>query len=625
MKAKLIACMLGMSIVFTTGTVIPAETDEASAGFVVENTAAEQPAEPPAPAPEPVPEPAPDTGTENTGAPESGSQGSAADTGDSQNQGQNEAGNTSSGDPADSGSAGTGGASSSNENGSADDSAPTDPSGASSVVPGSETETDSSSGGTKESSLTDETTESVSSSSLESGSEEEKEEDDEEKKELIVVAFKGIARIVLKEKKPLNEVIGMLPTVVEAVLSDGTTLHVPVDWACTSDYGDEKAEKFVFASSLKKNADGTVYDIGHPVAPGVRLPAVEVVIGEEKEETKNDRKEPTDNKVEDAPLVMDDVTAANISAAEGEEEIFEYLIRELKLNKAAACGVLANIHYESGFNPHAVGDGGTSYGICQWHLGRYFSLVDYCGRIHLPYGSVEGQMKYLEYELAGGYAGVLDYLRQVPETEIGAYEAGYYWCYHYESPAQILRQSTLRGNAAKNSYWPRYKDYDTNDSEKEKKDHKKLLLKEMQVFEGKEEAATADTADAKQSVAPLNREAAPVSENPKAEPKQEEEDTQKAKDPQEEAEKILKEEERVRLKKEEALEKRNMADAEAAESVVQEAVATDVQEEAESVPDDTDQEERIWEVLEPIEVESRYFLPTRREDSQDKGILLLDY
>ena len=624
MKAKLIACMLGMSIVFTTGTVIPAETDEASAGFVVENTAAEQPAEPPAPAPEPIPEPAPDTGTENTGAPEGGSQGSAADTSDSQNQGQNEAGNTSSGDPAASGSAETGGASSSNENGSADDSAPTDPSGVSSVVPGSETETDSSSAGIKDSSLPEETSESVSSSSLESGSEEEKEEDDEEKKELIVVAFKGIARIVLKEKKPLNEVLGMLPPVVEAVLSDGTTLHVPVDWACTSDYGDDKAEKFVFASSLKKNADGTVYDIGHPVAPGVRFPAVEIVISaeEEEKESKNDRKEPTDNKVEDAPLVMDDVTAANISAAEGEEEIFEYLIRELKLNKAAACGVLANIHYESGFNPHAIGDGGTSYGICQWHLGRYFSLVDYCGRIQLPYGSVEGQMKYLEYELAGGYAGVLDYLRQVPETEIGAYEAGYYWCYHYEMPAQILRQSTLRGNAAKNSYWPRYKDYDTTDSGKEKKDQKQLLLKELRVFEkldGKEEVAAADSEDTESAVAPLNREAVSVSDIRKAELKQEEKDSQEAKEiqeTQEEAAGRLKEEERVRRKKEEALDRLDKTGTEAVETVILE--------EAESIPEDTDQEEHTWDVLEPVEVDSRYFLPTRREDSLDSETFIFD-
>ena len=57
-----------------------------------------------------------------------------------------------------------------------------------------------------------------------------------------------------------------------------------------------------------------------------------------------------------------------------ESQIFKYLTEELGFNTAAACGVLANIEAESGFNPNIYGDGGTSYGICQWHAERMTNL-----------------------------------------------------------------------------------------------------------------------------------------------------------------------------------------------------------------------------------------------------------
>ena len=40
------------------------------------------------------------------------------------------------------------------------------------------------------------------------------------------------------------------------------------------------------------------------------------------------------------------------------------------LSRAQAAGIAGNLLYESGFNPSAVGDGGTSFGIAQWHQGR---------------------------------------------------------------------------------------------------------------------------------------------------------------------------------------------------------------------------------------------------------------
>ena len=57
-----------------------------------------------------------------------------------------------------------------------------------------------------------------------------------------------------------------------------------------------------------------------------------------------------------------------------EQKCYNYFTKTMNLNCAGACGILANIKYESGFNPKAKGDGGTSYGICQWHNNRYTNL-----------------------------------------------------------------------------------------------------------------------------------------------------------------------------------------------------------------------------------------------------------
>ena len=148
----------------------------------------------------------------------------------------------------------------------------------------------------------------------------------------------------------------------------------------------------------------------------------------------------------------------DISPEEAEEQIFRFLMIGMGLNQAAACGVLANIRAESGFDPHAAGDGGAGYGICQWDRNRYRGLLKLCGSIGLSYDSFEGQLKFLEYELLTAYGGVLERLRDVSNTAEGAYKAGYQWCFRYERPADIQRQSSRMGNAAKFYYWERYRD-----------------------------------------------------------------------------------------------------------------------------------------------------------------------
>ena len=139
-----------------------------------------------------------------------------------------------------------------------------------------------------------------------------------------------------------------------------------------------------------------------------------------------------------------------------EELTFLYLTREAGLNAAAACGVMANIKAESSFRPTAYNSNGGSYGICQWTGGRKTRLQNYCEDNGLDYTTIYGQLCFLEYELRNYYSKVWKYISAVDNTADGAYDAGYYFCYHFEVPANRASRSVTRGNSARDTYWPKY-------------------------------------------------------------------------------------------------------------------------------------------------------------------------
>lgn len=119
--------------------------------------------------------------------------------------------------------------------------------------------------------------------------------------------------------------------------------------------------------------------------------------------------------------------------------IYDFLTGDMKLNSAAACGILANIEMESGFNPEALGDNGTSYGICQWHdiaegSGRWTKLREFCVKNGYDPSKLMSQLYYLKYELQNFYPKVWNYVYAVENSDQGAYDAGYYWCYNFEIP-----------------------------------------------------------------------------------------------------------------------------------------------------------------------------------------------
>ena len=126
-------------------------------------------------------------------------------------------------------------------------------------------------------------------------------------------------------------------------------------------------------------------------------------------------------------------------------EIVQYLVGK-GLNNAAACGICGNIYFESSFRTEAVGDGGTSFGICQWHAGRGDSMKQMAGSNWSS--NLTGQLDYLWYELEFNYSGVLTALKNVPNTEEGAKTAADVFVRRFEIPADVDNQSIKRQQKA---------------------------------------------------------------------------------------------------------------------------------------------------------------------------------
>lgn len=138
-----------------------------------------------------------------------------------------------------------------------------------------------------------------------------------------------------------------------------------------------------------------------------------------------------------------------------EQIVYAFLTKEMKLNTAAACGVLANVDRECGFRVTAASyDGG--YGLCQWTGTRNRLLKNWCSENGYSADTLEGQLRFLQYELENTRSKTLTYLQNVENSAAGAYDAAYYFCYNFEIPANRAARSVERGNLAKDQYWRTY-------------------------------------------------------------------------------------------------------------------------------------------------------------------------
>ncbi|MDD2958965.1 MAG: phage tail tip lysozyme [Lachnospiraceae bacterium] len=142
-------------------------------------------------------------------------------------------------------------------------------------------------------------------------------------------------------------------------------------------------------------------------------------------------------------------------AATNEKTVYQFLTYQMELTPAAACGVMSNIDSESGFRSDIYGMGGA-YGLCQWTGVRRSRLQSWCAGNGCSASSVTGQLRFLQYELKTYFPGVDQYLKNLGNKDSDAYNAGFYWCYYFEIPANTYSTSLYRASRAQNTFWPEY-------------------------------------------------------------------------------------------------------------------------------------------------------------------------
>ena len=121
------------------------------------------------------------------------------------------------------------------------------------------------------------------------------------------------------------------------------------------------------------------------------------------------------------------------------KEIYAYLTGTLGCSRASACGILANIERESGYNPQAQivdTNGKLSYGLCQWNGPRNIALQDFCAKNGLDYTTVNGQLQYLRSELKSSEARAWSYMQGFSNSLEGARGAGLTWASKFERCAR---------------------------------------------------------------------------------------------------------------------------------------------------------------------------------------------
>ena len=289
-----------------------------------------------------------------------------------------------------------------------------------------------------------------------------------------ITGFAGLAEsekeytVSYYNKPSEDEVIAMLPDTIEVYLDNqSVTTEIPVTWenpVSDSDYSS--TDYFYYEYDAVWDTDQ------YTLATDQEAPYVWVnlstALGEGETEVGSSNVSGGSQSAVASVFRGRIATGSNLLLAaasastqdSNQQAIYNYLTQKMGFNTAAACGILSNIEAESAFYPTLYGDGGTSYGLCQWHNDRFTALKNYTSN----YQTVEGQMSYLYHELQTSYSGVLNYLRNVSNNASGAYDAGYYWCYYFEIPANRTKAAQVRGNRASEHFWPQYSGQATNGS-----------------------------------------------------------------------------------------------------------------------------------------------------------------
>jgi len=141
------------------------------------------------------------------------------------------------------------------------------------------------------------------------------------------------------------------------------------------------------------------------------------------------------------------------------KEIIDFLVSK-GLSAEQSSGIAGNLFKESGFKTDAIGDGGTSYGLAQWHNTRWEDLKKFSSDHNYDLNSIKSQMEFLWYELTNTYKSVYNNLKNTNN----AADAATIFASGYERPAS--KDYTERRRYATNFY-QKYTGKDVTSDEKE--------------------------------------------------------------------------------------------------------------------------------------------------------------
>ena len=128
--------------------------------------------------------------------------------------------------------------------------------------------------------------------------------------------------------------------------------------------------------------------------------------------------------------------------------VWDTLVNEYGFSRKVASAIMGSIEQESHFNPTAIGDGGTSEGIVQWHLSRRDELRQFAEEQGQPYTDIKTQLDFLKSELDGKYSGVVDNM----ESAGSLYDATKVFIEQFENPADPEGEVPQRYSYAKIFY-----------------------------------------------------------------------------------------------------------------------------------------------------------------------------
>ena len=97
-------------------------------------------------------------------------------------------------------------------------------------------------------------------------------------------------------------------------------------------------------------------------------------------------------------------------------KIMNYFL-DKKLPKHVAAGIMGNLYAESRLNPSAIGDGGTSGGIDQWHANRFKQLKLFAKKRNKDWKDLDTQLDFLWYELNTSYKSVYDRIKRTANSD----------------------------------------------------------------------------------------------------------------------------------------------------------------------------------------------------------------